>query len=202
MKKVSLREFNILTGIVMLWGIVLASVTAMFGGDYFSKWNVWLFMLAFLAVFIVGLAVMNRSDEPLISFLGYSLATAAVGSLLGVALKGAEVCIEHTLAIIAIAILVMIVVVAFIPEILLVKERAITLALLAAAAAVVLAWIFKLGTFSWWDAIIAAGLTVCIGYVWAKGQRRQRTIDQAVDSGAGLYLGVLKLFLKAVGAEG
>ena len=96
----------------------------------------------------------------------------------------------------------MIVVVAFVPEILLVKERAIALALLAAVAAVALAWIFKLGTFSWWDAIIATGLTVCIGYVWAKGQRRQRTIDQAVDSGAGLYLGVLKLFLKAVGAEG
>jgi FtsH-binding integral membrane protein len=54
----------------------------------------------------------------------------------------------------------------------------------------------KMGTGEWRRIAVAAIFCGYIGHVWERANRMPKTVDNAVDSAAAIYMDVLNLFLR------
>ena len=199
-RPLSLKGFNATIGVVLLEGLLLSALITKSLGAWFATWNVWVLMIGYFVISIIGIIISRKSDRPAMSLLGYNLVVVPAGAVLSVALRGVKPdLIIHALLITAGVVVIMIIAAQLMPDVFIRLGKALFIALIAVIVIEIIAALAGWFRASWWDAIVAGIFALYIGYDWSKAQRSELTLDGAIDSCVDLYLDILNLFLRVLG---
>jgi FtsH-binding integral membrane protein len=141
--------------------------------------------------------MFNGSDKPLISFIGYNLVVIPVGVILTPLLADYDPdlikkALIHTSGFTGLMMLLG----SSFPRFFQSIGRALFWSLLVVIVVeLILAFAFGIhsGFFDWVVALFFCGY---IGYDWARANQIPKTLDNAIDSAAALYLDIINLFIR------
>jgi FtsH-binding integral membrane protein len=198
---VSDSTYNLTIGLVLMWGFALnflmvenidpAPIMA------FRASSPWIFMGLYFVSIIAGTMIYTKSDSPGMSFVGYNFVVLPLGMVLVAMLPAFDSAVISK-AFMATGCItgVMMMLGAAYPKAFLSIGRALFIALIATIVVEVALMIFTgsvPGFFDWIVVLIFAGY---IGYDWARAQSLPKTLDNAVDCAASLYVDIVILFMR------
>lgn len=195
------RLYNFIIGLVLLWGfginILICNI------DFTTiHMDIGPICIAGTILMFAGVIISAKSQNPLISFLGYNLVVIPIGFILNNILQGQDAAvIKETCMITAVVTITLIVLGSIFPGLFLSMRRILFISLLSV---LIVEFLFLFLGYSnssldWITALIFCGY---IGYDWARAQRKPKTLDNAIDSVVELYLDIINLFLRLMGKRG
>lgn len=193
-KELSNKQYNIVIGLILLWGFAVNAIMSAFFPHMFAAWNPTAVLIGYFVIAIAGICMSEFSDNPIISFIGYNLVVLPVGVVLSISLQDYLMStIVETFILTTLITLLMIVISSIEPEIF--DSMGITLFICLSGVVVIelLMMITGFGTPQWWDWLVSLLFCGYIGYDWSKAQQERKTLDNAVDSAVGLYLDLTSL---------
>ncbi len=199
------RTFNIIMGGTLGYGLLLNIILCKFGLDYARSIHPLVLSLVYLIMGLLGTYIARKSDNPLISFLGYNMLVVPFGLVLSVIVESygglSSAVVTHSFVITLELTALMAVVSVLVPD---VMEK-IGGFLMVALIAILVVFIIELilGRPFIIVAYISAGIfSLYIGYDIHKAQSAPSTVDSAVDSALDVYLDIINLFLQILRISG
>lgn len=197
------RAYNLTIGGVLLWGFIINALMCMFTGDFFTGLytaHPILFIIAYFVVAIIGIVVCKSYNGAGMTFLGYNIIVFAVGTLLAICVpQASNFSIVNACVITVIVTLVMIVVSTIKPDVFLSMGATLFTCLGAAILIELFMLLFRIHIPTLWDIAIVVLFCGYIGYDWAKSQTKRRTMENAINSCAELYLDIINIFVRLLG---
>jgi FtsH-binding integral membrane protein len=198
---VSESTYNLTIGMVLMWGFTInflmveninpAPIQAFMGG------SPWIFMGMYLVSIIAGTAMYSKSDSPGMSFVGYNLIVLPLGVVLVAMLPAFDPAVisKAFMATASITGIMMMLGAAY-PKVFLSMGRALGIAIIATVLAELALYFFTGSVPGFFDGIVALLFAGYIGYDWARAQALPKTLDNAVDCAASLYVDIVILFMR------
>ncbi len=198
---VSESTYNLTIGMVLLWGFALnflmienidpAPIMA------FRMSSPWIFLGMYFVSIMAGTMIYTKSDSPGMSFVGYNFVVLPLGIVLVAMLPAFDSAVisKAFMATGCITGIMMMLGMAY-PKAFLSIGRALFFAFIATFVVEIgLYWFTGSvpGFFDWIMVLIFAGY---IGYDWARAQALPKTLDNAVDCAASLYVDIVILFMR------
>ena len=160
-----------------------------------------LFFLGFLACAFAGIFIFNRSDKPAISFLGYNLVVLPFGLMLTLVIASYadpryDGLVLEAIQTTGFVTLVMMMLGSMFPRFFQKIVGALTIALIAVILVELIGWFifgWNHGAIDW---VVAAIFCGYIGYDWGRANAIPKTLDNAIDSAAALYMDIINLFIR------
>ncbi len=198
--QISASVYNLILGAVLLWGFALNWwMVATIPTETIKAINPLVFIIGYFASAIVGCIIIFSSKNPIISFFGYNMIVVPIGLVLVMFIPGHSQ--ENIIAAVRVTTLLtvsMMVLGTLFPAFFKRIEAALFWAL-CITIVVELLQIFvfdvKLGVMDW---IVAAIFCGYVGVDWGRANQIERTVDNAVDSAASLYLDIINLFVRVL----
>ena len=198
--ELSERSFNLVIGGVLLWGFLLNFLmVTLFGAQIsraVSSMNPLVFLIGYFVLVIIG-SIMIGKDSAALSFLGYNLIALPIGVIVCACVQGVPVgVVQSAVLVTAIVTLSFMILSTLFPGFFLSMGRVLGIALLVALVTeVVSMFIFRRYSpiYEW---IFVGIFSLYIGYDWARANTCAKTLDNAVDLAAMLYLDIINLFLR------
>lgn len=195
--QVSDRLYNAIIGAVLLWGFLVNAFMCTYLSEEFMQWEPLAVYIGYFISCLLGIALVHKSKSALISFIGYNFIVVPIGVVLSIALTQYDPDLILR-AVVATAIVtgVMLIASTLYPQMFLGLGRTLTFALITVIIVqIVMALFFHTSStvFDWIVVMIFCGY---IGYDWSVANQYQKTVDNAVDSAADLYLDIINLFLR------
>ena len=190
-------NFNITIGAVLFYGFFMNYLICKHMSGFFMSINPIVLLIGYIICVIIGGLMSSKSDNPIISFIGYNLGVLPVGAVLSVTLAGANPALILRAATVTAGVtaIMLLGAIAF-PEIFRKMGRILFFALIAVIIVEVICMIFKVFMPTFWDFLVAALFALYIGYDWAIAQEYDCTLDNAIDACVGLYLNIVNLFMR------
>jgi FtsH-binding integral membrane protein len=190
--------YNLAMGLVLCWGFMVnwwmvknIPVSVIAGIDFR------LFLLGYFASCFLGVYLFNKSENPLVSFLGYNLVVVPFGFIINIVVGRYDpALVLEAMRITGTVTVGMMVLGSLFPAFFKRIHGALTAALLLVIV-VELVDVFVLhkehGITDWIVVFIFCGY---VGYDWGRANNIPKTLDNAVDSAAALYMDIINLFLR------
>lgn len=197
-KEIGASTYNLLIGLVLCWGffvnywmvlnIPVASIQAI---------NQWVFFIGYFACCFLGIYLFNSSDNPAVSFVGYNLVVVPFGLVINLVVSQYDPrLILEAIKVTGMVTLLMMCMGAMFPQFFRKIGGALTVALVAVIIVeLVMIFVFKTHQ-SWLDWAVVLIFCGYIGYDWARANQIPKTVDNAIDSAAALYMDIINLFLR------
>ncbi|MGE4619053.1 MAG: Bax inhibitor-1 family protein [Planctomycetota bacterium] len=193
------RQYNFILGMVLCWGFALNWLIVR---TIDPRWIVaampyWVFLLLYFASCFAGIWLFKKSINPLVSFIGYNFVVVPFGFVVNlvVALHDEEL-VAAAIQVTGLVVVVMMVLGTMVPKFFQKIHNALSLALFL----FIFIELLMMGTgyaqpgwINWGVALIFCGY---IGYDWGRANQIPKTVDNAVDSAAALYMDIINLFLR------
>lgn len=194
---ISSRGFFFILGAVLVWGL---GGTAFIANEVSkSGWEPgWLAIIGIgLIVPIIGIMIAVKSDNPLISFVGYNLVIIPFGIILSPIVNHyRHELIRNAFLVTSCVTGIMMLLGTLYPEFFSKIGRVLFLSLLGLLGVRLLQLFIpgfpNLGIIDW---IAAAIFSLYIGYDWYRANNVPKTIDNAVDIALDIYLDFINLFI-------
>lgn len=194
---ISARKYNLIIGAVLLYGFIATLIITKTIGPIAIGIKPFALLIGYIVLVLAGSFIVNGSDKPLISFLGYNLIVLPIGVVLtSVTYSYDPGLIFRAVVVTACVTGIMMIISMIIPSFFLKLGRVLFLSLLLVIIVEVLALFFSWHVFHVTDVIIAVIFCGYIGYDWVVAQRIERTVDNAVDTACNLYVDIVNLFLR------
>lgn len=194
---ISARKYNMIIGAVLLYGFIATLIVTKTIGPIAIGINPFALLIGYIVLVLIGSFIVNGSDNPLISFLGYNLIVLPIGVVLTSVLYSYDPgLIFRTVIVTACVTGIMMIISMIVPSFFLKLGRVLFLSLLLVFIVEVFAIIFGWHVFHVTDVIMAVIFCGYIGYDWVVAQRLEPTVDNAVDSACNLYVDIVNLFLR------
>ncbi|WP_079228291.1 Bax inhibitor-1 family protein [Pseudomonas putida] len=196
--QISANTYNLILGAVLLWGFAVNwYLVTTVPAEVMLAIPPILFFVGYFVMAMSGIAIIFRSQEPMYSFLGYNLIVVPIGLLLVVVLP--KYSHEHIVQAVQTTILLtagMMILGTVFPAFFKRIESSLFIALVVSIV-VELGQALLFGThLAAIDYIVAAVFCGYIGVDWGRANQIERTVDNAIDSAAALYLDIINLFLR------
>ena len=192
--------YNLIIGLVLFYGFLInAYIVSRVDPNFVAGVSPWLFYIGYFASCLFGSFLFTKSSNPLISFVGYNFVVVPFGFILTQVLNGVSTdiiyqAIEST----AVVTLIMSVLGFLYPKAFFKIKTALFWSLLAVVI-VELVMVFILNIhhplINWIVVLIMCGY---IGYDFAKANAIPKTLDNAIDSAANLYMSIIILFIRLI----
>lgn len=195
---VSTPTYNLIIGLVLCWGFVINWwLVNHVDSARLEQLHIAIFLLVYFASCLFGIYLFKTSREPAISFLGYNLVVVPFGLVINIAVSRHDpALVVQAIEVTGAVTLVMMLLGMALPRLFQAIYSGLIIALLAVLA-IELFQIFVLGIHSdWIDWAVAAIFCGYIGYDWGRANQIPKTIDNAVDSAAAIYMDIINLFLR------
>lgn len=205
-ERISEQKFNLILGGCLLWGFLINCVLCTVFSDSivaFADNNFVVFLIAYFVLVIAGTVMVNKSDNPTVSFIGYNLIVIPIGMIISMTLSiyvaaGYASIIPVAFGITAIVTFTMMVLSSVFPAFFanntMGKILGITLLVTIIIELILMfTGVASLGIIDYLVVLIFCGY---IGYDWAKANMGEKTVDKAVDAAAMLYVDIANLFLR------
>lgn len=191
------NTYNLTIGLVLLWGILINTVMARF----FTVQILTLPQIAVIVLYFVlgigGTMIVFKSKNPVISFCGFTLLSVGMGLLLTYILSMYE---GHTIysafLMTGIVTVSMMIASTLFPAFFLGLGKTLGLSLIIAIVVELIGGLFfhlRLGVMDYIMVLIFSGY---VGYDWSKAQAFPKTLDNAIDSAADIYVDIVNLFIR------
>ena len=201
--EISERAFNLIIGAMLLWGFLLNFATVALFGDkvvqLVSNMNPFIFLIGYIVLVIAGNTMVVRGGAGM-SFVGYTLIAAPIGILLCIFLKGVPTSVVKSAVLItAIVTLSFMIAGTIFPGFFLSLGRVLAFSLLfMIVGGLINLLLFRGRGYILYEWLGAAIFSLYIGYDWARANTCARTVDNAIDLSASLYLDIINLFIRVV----
>jgi len=190
--------YNLVIGAVLLWGFLVNwFIVANIDPVALRNINHWVFLICYAASCFFGIYLFNKSDQPLISFVGYNFVVVPFGLIINmvVSLYDPAIVLE-AIKVTAFVTLTMMMFGTLFPRFFQKISGALTVALIAVIIIeMIQVFFFKMHS-NWLDWAVALIFCGYIGYDWGRANQIPKTVDNAVDSAAALYMDIINLFLR------
>lgn len=199
--EISERAFNLIIGGMLLWGFLLNYLTVTLFAEQAIRlvmgMNPFLFLIAYFALVLVGNMLVTR-DSAALSFIGYTMIAAPIGIVLCVTLQGIPVnTVKSAVLVTAIVSLAFMIAATLFPNFFLSLGRVLFFSLLfMIVGSLVSLLLFGRHGGMVYEWIGTAIFSLFIGYDWARANTCTRTVNNAIDLAAALYLDIVNLFLR------
>lgn len=197
------NTYNLVIGVVLLWGILINIIMASTMMDLILSLN----PIAVIVVYLVGsigcAMVIYKSANPAVSFLGFTGLAIAMGLILTYIVSVyAKSDIAAAFRVTAIVTAIMIVLSTWKPQFFLSIGRGLLIALVASVIVDLVGVLVFKQPMVLMDYVIALVFCGFIGFDWAKAQIYPKTLDNAIDSAADIYVDVVNLFIRILSIMG
>lgn len=198
------RAYNLSIGLVLLWGFAVNYITVQsIPVEAILALPSWGLMIGYFISCMIGISVYTKSDNPAISFLGYNFVVLPMGVVLTPFIYSFDPNIVSQAMIMTSGFTgLMMCMGTLYPKFFLSIGRTLFFSLIAVIIVeLVLAFVFGVSSsiFDWIVALIFCGY---IGFDWARANQIPRTLDNAVDSAASLYIDIINLFIRILSILG
>ncbi|MGF1688775.1 Bax inhibitor-1 family protein [Photobacterium japonica] len=190
--------YNFTIGMVLCWGFFVNWLMVLFiPVEAVLSVSPWVFIIGYFASCFFGVYLFRSSDNPVVSFIGYNFVVVPFGLIINVVVSR----YDPNLVLDAIKVTgfvtgCMMVLGTLFPQFF--KRIIGTLCIsLLIVLLVELFQIFVLGIRqAWTDWAVVIIFCGYIGYDWGRANQIPKTLDNAVDSAAALYMDIINLFLR------
>ncbi len=194
---VSDRLYNAIIGAVLLWGFLVNAYMCYYWSDDIVQWEPMGIVIGCFISCLLGVALIRKSKSALISFLGYNFIVVPIGMVLSIVLTQFDPeLIFRAIVATAIVTAVMLLASTLYPQMFLGLGRTLGFALITVLIVELIMIFFFRTTSTVFDWIVVLIFCGYIGYDWSVANQYQKTVDNAVDSAADLYLDIINLFLR------
>lgn len=201
-KEISPEAYNLVIGGTLLYGFLVNCFMVSFCFESVVSLisNPLLFYLAYFAMVIIGSMMVNKSINPVISFIGYNLIVIPLGMVLSLvlntyAMAGYSSTITAAFGITAVVTLAMMFISSIFPNFFLSLGKTLFVTLLITIAVEIVLYFVGVG-LGIIDYVVVLIFCGYIGYDWVRANRCVKTVDNAIDSAAELYVDIVNLFLR------
>ncbi len=190
--------YNFVIGAVLCWGFLVNwFMVENIPAEMISNINPILFFVGYIVSCFFGIFLFTKSDNPVISFIGYNFVVVPFGFIINIAVQGynPEI-VGEAIRITGFVTAGMMVLGSLFPKFFQKIAGALTIALLLVIIVEIIeVFVFGIhhGILDWIVALIFCGY---IGYDWGRANQIPKTLDNAVDSAAALYMDIINLFLR------
>ena len=197
-RTVSASLYNLVIGLTLCWGLLINwwMVTSIPVGAI-RDIHPLLFIGGYLLSGLAGIYLFHRSNRPWVSFVGYNLVVVPFGLVVNLAVSRYDASlVTDAIRVTAFATLVMLTLGTLFPRVFARIPGALTVALLAVLVVElveILVFNIRHAMIDWLVVLIFCGY---IGYDWGRANQIPKTIDNAIDSAAALYMDIINLFLR------
>lgn len=192
--------YNLVIGAVLLWGFAINwYLVSNVSTAYLQSFNPFVLLIGYFVSCFAGIAMFTKSDKPIVSFLGYNLVVVPFGLVLNLFLSGiSPTIVENAIQTTALVTVGMMALGTIFPSFFARIETGLFWALVVAIVVEVIQMVFfktNLGIMDWIIAIIFCGY---IGVDWGRANSMPKTLDNAIDGAAALYMDIINLFVRIV----
>jgi FtsH-binding integral membrane protein len=201
---VSDATYNMVLGLVLCWGFLVNWLIV----RYVSTQSImavpyWVFLIGYFASCFAGVYLFNSSDEPAISFLGYNLVVVPFGLIVNMVVSRYNPSLVlDAIRVTALVTIAMMTAGALFPAFFVQIQYTLFLALLGT----ILIELVQLLVFhvarTWTDWVVTIIFCGYVGLDWGRANRIPKTIDNAIDSAAAIYMDIINLFLRILSIMG
>jgi FtsH-binding integral membrane protein len=202
--QLSANIYNLIIGLVLCWGffvnwLIVTNIPI----ETVSKISPLLFILGYFASAFFGIFLFNKSDNPLISFIGYNFVVVPFGFVIHIIVAQFDPnLVINAMAVTGIVTAIMMILGTVYPAFFEKLAPALFIALIAVIIVEVLGMFFFRGVFRFTDWIVALIFCGYIGFDWSRANKIPKTLDNAVDSAAALYIDIINLFIRILSIMG
>ncbi len=190
--------YNLVIGLTLLWGFGLnyLMVKNIPTADLLSI-NPIIFYVGYFVLALGGVFLFRKSSNPFLSFVGYNMVAVPFGAIVNLVVSRYDTSIViEAIQITGLVTLTMMVLGTLFPKFFARIIGALAISLLVVVL-IELANIFffkrDLAILDWVVVLIFCGY---IGYDWGRANQIPKTLDNAIDSAASLYMDIINLFLR------
>ncbi len=195
--------FNLAIGLVLLWGFLLNGFMAMFLSYPILHMSYILILVLYFAGSIIGTMTVYRSDNAIVSFVGFTLLSVSMGLLLTYFMSYFTLSsISTAFFLSGVVTVCMIALSCVFPAFFRGIGRTLGTSLLIAIVADLVALFVFRAALSVIDLAVVLIFCGYVGYDWSKAQMYPKTLDNAVDCAADIYVDVVNLFIRILSIIG
>ncbi|MCJ8329224.1 MAG: Bax inhibitor-1 family protein [Lentisphaeria bacterium] len=195
---ISGAAYNLAIGLTLCWGfginwLLVVNIDPL----TIASINPWLFLIGYFASCFFGIYLFKSSDKPIVSFIGYNFVVVPFGLIINLVVsRYSEALVSEAIRITGLVTIGMMVLGSLFPAFFKKIYGALTIALiLVIIVELVEVFVFGVhhGIIDWIVVLIFCGY---IGYDWGRANQIPKTLDNAIDSAAALYMDIINLFLR------
>ncbi len=190
--------YNLVIGLTLCWGFgVNWLMVTNIDPNAIAAINPWVFFIGYFASCFFGVYLFRTSSNPMVSFIGYNFVVVPFGLIINmvVARYDADL-VAQAMRVTGAVTIGMMCFGSLFPAFFQRIAGALTIALLLVIVVELIeVFVFGIhhGIIDWIVVLIFCGY---IGYDWARANNIPKTLDNAVDSAAALYMDIINLFLR------
>jgi len=207
--EISTSRFNLVMGLTVAYGLLMNVLMVLTLAEpvcrlfLSSKGMVFGFIIGYFVCALAGASIANKSDRPIISFLGYNLIVLPMGILLCLVIPGFPTFIvAKAMALTAFVTLFMMGIGTAFPNLFLSMGRTLIIALIVTLIVEVISVLLFGYSGTFFDMIFVLIFSLYIAYDIARSQAYAHTVDNAVDSAVDIYLDIINLFIRILAILG
>lgn len=202
-REISPEAYNMIIGGVLLYGFLVNCFMVRFGFDMAYNIivnNYFAYLIGYFVMIFIGSMLIHKSDNPVISFIGYNFIVLPLGLILSFTLNvyvmaGYSSTITLAFGITAAVTFIMMVLSSINPGFFLSLGRVLVSSLLITVIIELILYFMgvQLGIIDYIMVLIFCGY---IGYDWARANSCAKTVDNAIDCASDLYVDIVVLFMR------
>lgn len=190
--------YNLVIGLTLIWGFVINwLMVTNIPVESIQTINPWVFFIGYFASCFFGIYLFKKSHTPAVSFIGYNFVVVPFGLIINIIVSQYDQdivleAIKVTGLVTGVMMLLGTMYPAFFNKIV----GGLTIALIGVIIVeLIMVFVFNThhGVLDWIVAVIFCGY---IGYDWARANAIPKTLDNAIDSAAALYMDIINLFIR------
>lgn len=195
---ISDSTYNLIMGLVLCWGFFINwLIVKNISYRALASIHPLVFFIGYFASCLLGIYLFTKFDAPIVSFIGYNLVVIPFGAVINLVVHNYDPSlVVQAMKITGIVTGTMMILGTLFPAFFKRIAAALSISLL-----LVIIWelfdIFILrihhGIIDWIVVFIFCGY---VGYDWGRANQIPKTVDNAVDSAAALYMDIINLFLR------
>ncbi|MCL1090203.1 Bax inhibitor-1 family protein [Shewanella profunda] len=190
--------YNLVIGLTLVWGFAVNYwMVTNIDPETIASVNPWVFFIGYLASCFFGIYLFQKSANPVVSFIGYNFVVVPFGLIINMVVSQYDPeLVTEAIRITGLVTVAMMCLGTLFPAFFQKIAGALTIALLLVIVVELIeVFIFNThhGILDWIVVLIFCGY---IGYDWGRANQIPKTIDNAIDSAAALYMDIINLFLR------
>lgn len=198
-KTLSNRTYNLLIGVVLLYGFIVNFVMVKLFANTFKTWNPSSVFICYFLIAVSGIVIHHRFKKPLTSFIGYNLIVLPISPALSLVLRTTQTdTLIRTIITTTAVTLVMIIIATIKPHLFSSLCTTLLIILLLVITVEVVLLLFGVTMPRWWDILMALIFCTYVGCDWSLAQQREHTVKNAIDVSINLYLDIINIFVRLI----
>lgn len=190
--------YNFIIGMALLWGFgmnwyIVQTVPV----ELIASINPWVFFIGYFVSCIGGCVLFNASSNPVLSFIGYNMVVLPFGLIVNLVVSKHDAqLVQDAIFVTGGVTIIMMALGTLFPAFFKRIAGALFFALLATLIVELVAYFVFGKRYGITDWIVAAIFCGYIGVDWGRANAIPKTVDNAIDSAAALYMDIINLFLR------